>query len=283
MLHSHNYQRSDYCRKELQWFLQHNQRARNGVMVGNASRLFNVLLNNIPHPQWPQELQGLVGFRLHDEPDKSGQFGYPLTLQDAAFGKAVLSLVEAAARTMEALNQLQPTPAPEVGGDPPDERRPKVFLADVADTLQPFRRHLITEIGDKAIILPALPPPYDASEHNQKLADTLEQASLCIHLLDQWGGRVMDGMDGMTFPRMQAGMARGRATPRWCGFLTPFWRRILKMNSKPHGCMKWSMASVRPAVSISCAVRGRRSLTRSCRSWNGLRRRRRRAAILPGS
>ncbi|MBU2006488.1 MAG: toll/interleukin-1 receptor domain-containing protein [Gammaproteobacteria bacterium] len=213
VLHSHNYQGSDYCRKELQWFMQHNQHLRTGVMVGNESRLFNVLLNNIAHPQWPQELAGSTGFRLHDAPVKSAQFGYPLALQDAAFGKAVLQVVEAATKTLEALNQLQPTPAVTNGHNLLADSRPKIFLADVADTLQPFRKRLITEIGDRAIILPALPPPYEASEHNRQLVDTLEQASLSIHLLDQWGGRAMDGLDEMTFPRMQAGMVRSRATP----------------------------------------------------------------------
>lgn len=83
----------------------------------------------------------------------------------------------------------------------------------MADTLQPFRKRLINEIGGRAEILPSLPPPYEATEHNQQLTDSLRQANLTIHLLDQWGGRAIDGMDGMTFPRLQAGIVRNRQQP----------------------------------------------------------------------
>lgn len=213
VLHSHNYQRSDYCRKELAWFMAHNRRYRNGIRVGNDSRLFNVLINNIHHQDWPEELAGIVGFKLHDAAPKSTDFGYPLTLQGNAFSEAIRQLVEASAKTMAALNQQAPAPVSvPVPANLADDGRPSIFLADVADSLQVFRKRLINEIGDQAIILPSLPPPYEASVHQQKLTDTLQQASLSIHLLDQYGGREVEGMAGMTFPRLQAGAVRHRAT-----------------------------------------------------------------------
>ena len=147
VLHSHNYQGSEYCRKELGWFMDHNRRYRNGIMVGNESRLFNVLISNIPHQHWPDELAGIVGFKLHDAPEKTERFGYPLGMQEAAFDKSMRQLVEAATQTMDALRQQAPAPVtlPDMV---PSNDLPKIFLADVADTLQPFRKRLINEIGD---------------------------------------------------------------------------------------------------------------------------------------
>lgn len=207
VLHSHNYQGSAYCRKELGWFVDYNGRYRNGIMVGNDSRLFNVLINNIHHQDWSAELAGILGFKLHDAPDKTTQFGYPLNIQDAVFDKAIRRVVEAVANMLDTLRQQTP-PLPL-----PADDLPKIFLADVADTLKSFRKRLISTIGDQAVILPALPPPYAPGEHQQQLAETLEQASLSIHLLDQYGGHEVDGMIDMTFPRLQAAAVCHRQTP----------------------------------------------------------------------
>jgi hypothetical protein len=214
VLHSNNYRESSYCRKELGWFMAHNRHDRNSIMVGNESRLFNVLINNIHHQYWPEELTGIVGFKLHDAEYKSVDFGYPLPLQDASFSNAIRQLVDASAKMLNALNEQAPSlPPVSTLANTTDDGRPTVFLADVADSLQMFRKRLINEIGDRAIILPSLPPPYEASEHQQKLTNTLQQASLSIHLLDQYGGREVDGMADMTFPRLQAGAVRGHVTP----------------------------------------------------------------------
>lgn len=45
VLHSNNYRDSAYCRKELTWFMAHNQRFPGGIMLGNDSRLFNASAN----------------------------------------------------------------------------------------------------------------------------------------------------------------------------------------------------------------------------------------------
>lgn len=213
VLHSHNYRGSAYCRKELGWFMEHNRRYRNGVMVGNDSRLFNILLNNIHYQDWPQDLAGTSGFKLNDAADKSDDFGDLLDVTDARFASAMRQVVEATAKTLDAIRKLAPAPPPQPVDGAQDDGRPKIFLADVAYSLQLFRKRLINEIGDQAIILPPLPPPYEASEHQQQLADMLQQASLSIHLLDQFGGREVEGMAEMTFPRLQAGAVRSRATP----------------------------------------------------------------------
>ena len=76
VLHTRNYQASDYCRKELERLHGHNQTAQRSLRVGNDSRIFNVLLTNIPHREWPEQLSATSGFPMHDAmgSDAPGEF-----------------------------------------------------------------------------------------------------------------------------------------------------------------------------------------------------------------
>jgi hypothetical protein len=212
VLHSNNYQSSDYCRRELDWFFQHNKRRPEGLMVGDESRLFNILINNIPYTDWPEALSEAggptSGFVLHDA-EGEGEFGYPTSMDDSRFDRQLRKLVEAIARTLDAFpRKAQTAPSAEV-----QTSGISLFLADVHDTLRPFRKRLIAEIGDKARILDALPPPYPSAEHDRQLEATLQQANLSIHLLDQWPGRVVDDLEEQTYPRLQAESATRHQTP----------------------------------------------------------------------
>ena len=212
VLHSNNYQSSDYCRKELDLFFEHNKRRPEGLMVGDESRLFNILINNIPHTDWPEALSEAggptSGFVLHDA-EGEGEFGYPTSLDDSRFDRQLRKLVEAIARTMDAF----PRKALEAPSAEVQTSGISLFLADVPDTLRPFRKRLISEIGDKARILDALPPPYPSAEHDRRLEATLQQANLSIHLLDQWPGRVVDDLEEQTYPRLQSESATRHRTP----------------------------------------------------------------------
>ena len=75
----------------------------------------------------------------------------------------------------------QSAPAPETAPD----TRPKLFFADVADTLRPFRKRLIKELSELARLLDAIPPPLECDPYDQAVAQVLEQADLSIYLLDQ--------------------------------------------------------------------------------------------------
>lgn len=109
-------------------------------------------------------------------------------------------LVEA---TASILDKIQPAPTADTESDKKDTR-PKIFIADTADSLQLFRKRLINEIGDKAIIQAALPPPYKAVEHQNVLNQTLSESHLSIHLLDQYAGRQIDDLEDTSFSRLQA-------------------------------------------------------------------------------
>ena len=69
-LNSRNYLESAYCQDELAWFHDDNSERPGGLKVGDELRIFNILLNNIPHAEWPEALGETGGFCMHDARDK---------------------------------------------------------------------------------------------------------------------------------------------------------------------------------------------------------------------
>ena len=211
VLHSRNYRKSDYCRQELDWFVGHAERHGLGLAIGDNRRILNVLINNIPHlvwtdtDHWTHHLAGATGFVIHDA-DKVDDFGDPLS--PASFDKVLKPLVTALDKTLHAF----PYTVTKAQGLIADNI-PRVFLADVADTLRPFRKRLIKEIGERAQVLDAIPPPSTITQHDQAVASALEMADLSIHLLDQWPGRELDDDASMTFPRRQADLLTQSEAP----------------------------------------------------------------------
>src|SRR5215475_4974010 len=54
-LTSAGYLESEYCRQELECFAERARRDAHGLVVDDRLRIFNVLLNNIPHSKWPEQ------------------------------------------------------------------------------------------------------------------------------------------------------------------------------------------------------------------------------------
>lgn len=210
VLHSRNYRQSDYCSKELGWFCAKAERHPLGLSIGDRRRLLNILINNIPHQEWTgsghwtEPLSGTTGIELHDA-DKMDDFGDPVAPEQ--FEQALKPLVTAITETLNAVPQAS-APAPALAED----GRPGIFLADVADSLRPFRKRLIKEIGGRARVLSPIPPPLERDAHDQAVAQALGQADLSIHLLDQWPGREVEDDEDLTYPRHQADLAAGSPT-----------------------------------------------------------------------
>jgi hypothetical protein len=208
VLHSRNYRQSDYCRKELDWFVSHARQQHLGLSVGDRRRILNVLINNIPHREWTDSghwtgpLAGAAGIALHDA-DKVDAFGDPVPPEQ--FARALRPLVTAITETLDAFPKETATP-------PAGDVRPSLFLANVADSLCPFRKRLIKEIGDRARVLDAIPPPLERDAHDQAIGRALEQADLSIHLLDQLAGREIEDAEDLTYPRHKAELAAASAT-----------------------------------------------------------------------
>lgn len=202
VLHSVNYEQSDYCKKELDCFTRNNGRRPGGLNVGEQSRIFHILLNNFPHQQWPKQLAGTSGFAMHDaKSDQSlGDFTAP---SKDAFQEQLREIVDA---TEAILKEMATTAVnSEVAQQDQDAQNAvEIFIADTADSQTPFRKRLqadLKERGEKLIA--AIPPPYPYSEHQQKITEVLQQAPISIHLLGQFPGRDIQGQENTSYPREQ--------------------------------------------------------------------------------
>lgn len=196
-LTTRNYLRSDYCLKELRRFGQFHGRHPGGLRVGDNVRLFNILLNNIPHPQWPAEFEGTSGFPMHDArtEDERGDFIAPW---EVAFEKQMRPIVDALEQLLEKL-----TPPPAVTTMPADEPV-TLFMADVPEALVDFRDRVMAEAEYRqARILNDIPPPMAAAEHEAAVSQALAHSRLSVHLLNEWPGRKLADRKDLTYPRAQ--------------------------------------------------------------------------------
>ena len=65
-LTSSGYLASEYCQQEVRWFHRKAGGESPGLVVGDRSRFFNVLLNNVPFTEWPAEFGRTSGFPFPD-------------------------------------------------------------------------------------------------------------------------------------------------------------------------------------------------------------------------
>ncbi len=87
-----------------------------------------------------------------------------------------------------------------------------VFFADVADSLSDARRRTISELKEKGVtILEKIPPPYEASSHEQTVVESVKASKLCVHLLDHLPGREIDGETDVSYPQKQFELAMNDA------------------------------------------------------------------------
>ena len=166
-----------------------------------------------------------------NDADKVDAFGYPTAPEQ--FSQALRPIVTATVETLQAFPEDAPAAAPEqlnqtlkpiaaassetlealpgattAATEPAgDDDRSAIFIADVADTLRPLRRQLVTRIGDRARLLDNIPPPLERTAHDRAVVDALDQADLSIHLLDQWPGREIEDDESTSYPRHQADLA----------------------------------------------------------------------------
>ena len=198
-LTSRNYLQSDYCQKELRRFHHYHGRQSGGPRVNDAFRLFNILLQNIPHQDWPAEIQGTSGFPMNDAASEEtvGDFTSP---NDAAFEKQMRPIVDA----IEDLIQKMAPPPPVQTADVAQGDEISIFMADVPDTLQDFKERIIAEVRHQKVeVADDIPPPMDAAGHAEAASQSLARARFSIHLLDKWPGRKIVDQKETTYPREQ--------------------------------------------------------------------------------
>lgn len=198
-LTSHNYLKSDYCRKELRRFHEYHDQQRGGLRVSDSSRLFNILLHNIPYQKWPAEYQGTSGFPMNDaESDETpGDF---TSTNDIAFEKQMRPIVDAIETLIQKMNPASPVQMENTSQT--DDI--SIFIADVPDALQDFKERIIAEAQlQKVAVVNDIPPPMDSAGHADALSQSLTRARFSIHLLNQWPGKKIVDRKETTYPREQ--------------------------------------------------------------------------------
>lgn len=203
VLHSRNYTGSEYCRQELEWFYRSHAGRFGGLMVGERSRLFHILLNNIPYTKWPKELSiygKTSGFPMHDA-ESDGVIGDATDPSDERFTRQLRRIVDAAEAALAEFPHRRSEPDQKT-------RAIRAFVADVADSLRGPRERIVAELKRREVcVIEGIPPPWDGKPHEDTLKNALASAHLSIHLLNEWAGRPISDRKGTSYPRAQVEIA----------------------------------------------------------------------------
>ncbi len=210
-LNSPGYAASRYCQQELDTFYKKAGAETIGLKVGERSRIFNVLLNNIPFKDWPAELSGTSGFPFHDA-QEAGEFGDTVDTLSNAFRDQMRNVRDAVYSLLNDFNHELPD---HKSGVATDSNSFSIYLGEVPDTLRSSRKRIVAELEKKGFeVLAAIPPPDEAAAHEQAASSALQQASLSIHLLDEFSGREIQGDESKSYPQKQTELALATDRPQ---------------------------------------------------------------------
>jgi hypothetical protein len=204
VLLSRNYLKSDYCKQELNWF--YSDKIGLGLSINDRSRIFIVKLNNIPHQEWPGQLKGTTGQKMHDAPENSNKEGDFHDFDSPGFRQGVKEIADAIAVTLKVFPGTGPgkdavRPGPD---DTDDYQCIDVFIADAADNLQITRDRLIEDLKrEKVRILDEIPPPDNLKDHDEAVKNAVAGAHLAIHLMDHTPGRRIRDCKESSYPCRQ--------------------------------------------------------------------------------
>jgi hypothetical protein len=209
-LTSHGYFHPDsYCPKELQLFHTKAQAEKYGLQMGDRSRIYNVLLSNIPYDKWPKEFSGMSGYPFHDA-EKTDAVGMPTDPADKRFHDQLRKLVDSLHTMLQAFKTKAEGTATRKPGKETVSLKdiPCVFVSDVSDSLRSVRSRVVNDLQRKGIkIVSNIPPPYEARAHEERVSVVLKESVLSVHLLDGYSGREIEGEPDISYPRKQVELA----------------------------------------------------------------------------
>lgn len=214
-LNSTSYEASDYCKQELETFYNKAKSDGIGLNIGNRSRIFHLLLNNVPYQQWPKELSGTSGFPFHDAEDPE-DIGDCVETTSDAFKKEMRNLRDAIHKI------LTDFPKEQVITDTLEELKSieeddafTIYIGAVSQTLRSPRKRIIAELEKKGFkIIAEIPPTNDAEAHDKAVKEAIQKAELTIHLLDQYEGSEIPGTGTSFYPQKQAEIAMETTAPQ---------------------------------------------------------------------
>lgn len=204
-LTSPGYFGSDYCQKELKYFYERAESDSIGIKIGDRSRIFNVLLRNIPHEEWPPEYGKTSGFSFH-EAENSDQLGEPLEPTSDLFRVQLKKLKESICNALDEYKDKVETGKIDeiIKKDDLKENSFQIFFADVADSLKNVCKRTINELRQKEFqVVCGIPPPYEAVSHEERVVKEIKNTQLSIHLLDELSGREIEGDPSKGYPQKQ--------------------------------------------------------------------------------
>jgi hypothetical protein len=223
-LFSFGYLHSDYCRQELQWFCSKAQAEPWGLSIADRMRIFNLQLNNIERAKWPKEFGRTSGYRFYVA-EQEDDIGFPSNPEETFFQSQLLALIKALYRTLEAFKEAIEAAARQAQLDQPNcdqtltaRQLDTIFLAETSDSLRLLRRRVANELQQQSIhVCTAIPPPYEAGPHDEKVIIEMSRAQLSVHLLDEWPGREIEGEPEKTYPQRQVelGMQHAKVQLIW--------------------------------------------------------------------
>ena len=195
-LMSNGYLQSEYCQKELNQFYSYYKNHPPGLVVGDRSRIFSLLLTNIPHESFPDGIAGTSSFAFHDaaSDDEMGM-GDPIDTDEKLFREKLKILVKAIFRCLNQMQSLNEETAVKPKTDAltlpdPDTTYP-VFFADVSDALRTPKARVVNDLQAKGVYVidETVPPPYDIDSHDKKCIQLATSSKVSVHLFDQYAGR----------------------------------------------------------------------------------------------
>jgi TIR domain len=211
-LNSPGYQKSDYCTRERDWF---DSAHKKQLLVGDRSRIFNVLLFDLPHANWPSAFQGDSGFPFF-QVDRPETEGFPLEIRGDVFAERLHALARAMISTLHAMRDAKLTPpsAGPAAAPEPTVKRTRLFFAKVSDSLAVRKKRVMAELAAEGFeVLDAAPPPFENPAHDEAVEQRIKQMDLAIHLLDGFPGGQIPG-EAKGYIQRQAEIGRSAKTPQ---------------------------------------------------------------------
>ncbi len=217
-LYSRRYAQSDYCIKELNHFYKKAKSEKTGLLVENHSRIIPLLLSNIHHNDWPDNLRGTSSFTFHDARD-SQDYGDPLEIRtQGSFNDEMKILRSELVKIMEGFPKEHIAPDKSQKIEPSsDEDNPFViYFGEVNDSLYDRRDGIIAELesnGFKIILGDSSSAEFEA--HQQITKEAIDGAQLAVHLLGEYPGKkIKEAPNDKRYQQQQVEIGLESATPQ---------------------------------------------------------------------
>jgi hypothetical protein len=197
---SPRYVKSDWCKKELQEFLQVAEKTR-GLVIGNKARVFKVLKTLVPLDQQPPEVQGMLGYEFYQVDKVTGkpfefrqEFG-PEAIQN--FWAKLDDLAWEIRQLLEILKKQngkkgEPTAVSAAPSAPATGLA--IYLAETSFDLKGERDKIKREFEHKGYtILPDQALPLEAEACKAAVRSHLAKCKISVHMIGENYGIIPEG------------------------------------------------------------------------------------------